>query len=92
VAVQRRTETLLVVMMTDETDAPAKNKQSIESTDLLRNELADKEEIARTDLDVLLCLFCTESATVTQQIHKTDGNASINVQDKLQNGGLNEMK
>ena len=41
VAVQRCTQTFLVEMVADETDATAKNKQSVESANLPRNQYED---------------------------------------------------
>lgn len=67
VAVQRRAEALLVEVVPDEPDAAPKYEQTVK----------------RADLDVLVRLIRGERSTVTEQVDKADGDATIDVQDEL---------
>lgn len=53
--------------MSNETNATAENEEAVE----------------RTNLDVLVCFLTGESTAVAQQVDEADGNATINVEDKL---------
>ena len=66
--VQRSPEPLLVKMMTDEPNASSKNEQAVE----------------RADLDVLVRLLGRERTAVTEQVHEADRNATVDVEDELQ--------
>ena len=65
--VQRRAESLLVKMVTNETNATTEDKQPVE----------------RPNLDVLVRLFRGEGAAVPEEIDKADGDAAVDVQDEL---------
>jgi hypothetical protein len=67
VAVERSTQALLVQMVTDESDAASEDEQTVEGT----------------NLDVLISLLGGERTTVTEEIDEADGDASIDIQDKL---------
>jgi hypothetical protein len=64
--VERSTEPLLVQMVSDESNAPTEDKQSVE----------------RANLDILVCLFGRERPTIAQQIDKAHRDASVHVQDE----------
>ena len=61
--VQRRAESLLIKMMTNETDATTE----------------DKQPVKRPNLDVLVRLFGGEGAAVPEEIDKADGDAAVDV-------------
>ena len=67
VAVERCAQPLLVKMVANETDATAKNKETVEGS----------------NLDVLVSFLASERATITEQIDEADGNATIDVEDEL---------
>ena len=68
VAVQRRTQALLVEVVANETDAAAEDEQTVE----------------RADLDVLVGFFGREGAAVAEEVDEADGDAAIDVQDELE--------
>lgn len=65
-------ESLLIKVMTDESNASSKNEQSVQGT----------------DLDVLIGFFAGESTAITEQVDEADGDASIDVQDELKRRGI----
>ena len=66
-AVERCPQALLVEMVTNEADTPSEDEQAVESS----------------NLDVLVRLLSRERARIPEEIDETDGDASINVQDEL---------
>jgi hypothetical protein len=56
-------------MVSNETDATTEDEQAIQST----------------DLDVLISLLWCESTTVSQEIDEAHGDATVNVEDELEN-------
>ena len=66
VAVQRRTETLLVEVVADETDAATEDEQTVE----------------RANLDVLVRLLRREGAAVAEQVDEADSDTAVNVEDE----------
>ena len=54
-------------MVTDETNATAKNEETVESS----------------DLDVLVSLLGSERTTVAEEINEANGDTSVDVQDEL---------
>lgn len=59
-------------MMSNEPDTPAEHEKPIE----------------RTDANVLVRLLTRERARITKEIDEADGDASVDVQDQLQNGAM----
>jgi hypothetical protein len=66
-AVEWCSESLLVEMVTNETDAAAK----------------DEETVQRANLDVFICLFPSECSTVTKKVNKADRDATVDVENEL---------
>ena len=66
-AVERRSESLLVEMVTNETDATTK----------------DEETVQRANLDIFICLFSSECSTVTEKVNKADRDATVDVENEL---------
>jgi len=54
-------------MVTNETDAASENEQTVQST----------------NLDILISLLGGEGTAVSQEIDEADGNAAIDVENKL---------
>ena len=65
--VQRCTQTLLIEVVTNETDAATKNEETIQSA----------------DFDVFVSFLWCEGTTVSQKVDEADGNTTIDVQNKL---------
>ena len=64
-------------MVANESNAPSKHKQPIQ----------------RSNLDVLLGFFRRKCTRVPEEIDKTDGNATIDIQDELgQCQGIEDIK
>lgn len=84
VTVQRSAETLLVKMVTDETDATSENEETIEGTDLKDTSVGITTIPSNeTNLDVLLSLLGGEGTAIPEKINEADGDATINIQDEL---------
>jgi len=69
VTVERRPQPLLIQVVSNETDATTEDEQAIQST----------------DLDVLVSFLWRESTTVSQEINEAHGDATVNVEDELEN-------
>lgn len=67
VAVQTGTQSLLVQVVGNETNATAEHKQTVQ----------------HTHLQVVLSLLGREGARVTEQVHEADGHGAINVEDQV---------
>jgi hypothetical protein len=67
VTVERCPESLLVKMVTNETDATTENKETVEGA----------------DLNVLVGFFTSKGAAITQEVNKADCDATIDIQDEL---------
>lgn len=65
--VQRSAQPLLVKMVTNETDGSTEHEETVQ----------------HTDLDVLIGLLWREGTTVTEKVDEADGDATIDVEDKL---------
>jgi len=73
-AVERCLQPLLVKVVTNETNAATKNKQTVKST----------------DLDVLVSLLGGKCTTITEQVNETDSNTAIDVENKLKRIPIND--
>jgi len=67
VSVKRRTEPLLVKMVSNETDATTEDEETVESP----------------NLDIFVSFFRGEGTAVAQEIDEADGDATIDVEDEL---------
>ena len=79
VTVQRRTQPLLVKVVSDEADTASENEQTIE----------------RTDLDVLVCLFRRECTRIAEQVNEAHRDTAVDIQDErvlLRGGDLLDGK
>jgi len=66
-AVERRSESLLVEMVTNEADATTK----------------DEETVQRANLDIFICFFPSECSAVTEKVNKADRDATVDVENEL---------
>jgi hypothetical protein len=66
-AVERCSESLLVEMVTNETDATTENEETIQ----------------RANLNVLVRLFPSERSTVPEEVNEADCDATIDVENEL---------
>lgn len=66
--IERSSEPLLIEMVTNETNATAKNEETVE----------------RANLNVFVGFFTGEGTTIAQKINEADSNATIDVEDKLE--------
>jgi hypothetical protein len=66
-AVKRCSESLLVEMVTNKTNATTK----------------DEETVQRANLDIFICLFPSECSAVTEKVNKADCDATIDVENEL---------
>lgn len=66
--VERSLQPLLIEVVTNETNATTENKEAVEST----------------NLDVLVSFLWSESTTVTEQVDEANGNATVDVEDELE--------
>ena len=73
-AVQWRTETLLVEVVADETDRTAEDEQAVQ----------------RADLDVLIGFLGSKCARITQEINEANGDASVNVENELKTNHMHK--
>ncbi len=64
--VKRSTQPLLVEVVSDETNATAKDEQTIQTP----------------YLDALIRLFTAKSTAIAKQINEADGNTTVNVEDE----------
>lgn len=65
--VQGRLQPLLVKMVSDKSDATTEDEETVEGT----------------NLDVFFCFFSRECAAIPEEVDEADGDATINVEDKL---------
>lgn len=66
-SVQRCTESLLVEVVSNETDAAAKDEETVEGP----------------DLDIFIGFFRGEGTTVAQEVDEANGDTAVDVKDKL---------
>jgi hypothetical protein len=66
-AIKRCSESLLVEMVTNKTNATTK----------------DEETVQRANLDIFICLFPSECSAVTEKVNKADCDATIDVKNEL---------
>lgn len=67
VAIERRLQSLLVEMVTNETNAATKNEETVEGT----------------NLDVFISLFGGEGTAIAEQVDEADSNTAVDVEDEL---------
>jgi hypothetical protein len=66
-AVEWRSESLLVKMVTNETNATTK----------------DEEAVQRANLNIFICLFPGECSAITEKVNKADCYATVDVENEL---------
>lgn len=66
-AIQTGTQSLLIQVVGDETDATAQHEQTVQDT----------------HLQIVFSLLCREGARVAEQVHEAHGYTAINVEDKI---------
>lgn len=79
--VQWCTESLLVEVVADETNAATKHEQTVQGTDLykVKSDLSRGDYERDTDLDVLVSLIWSEGTAVPEKVNKADSNATIDI-------------
>ena len=85
-SVKRGAKPLLVKVVANESNGTAEDKETVEGTNLLVNELgtdATQQVHSITYLNILFSFLCAECTTVTKQIDKADSDATVNIQDEL---------
>lgn len=85
-SVKRGAKPLLVKVVANESNGTAKDKETVEGTNLIVKELgtsATQHVNSITYLDILFSFLRAECATVTKKINKADSDATVNIQDEL---------
>lgn len=87
VAIQWCAEALLVEMVPNEADTASKNEQAVQRANLYPqwSAVAKGRGSRLTNLDVFFCLLSAECAAITEEINKAYSNATVDVQDQLDN-------
>lgn len=65
--IQAGSQTLLVKVMCDQSNASSQNEQTVQDT----------------HVEVVLGFLGAEGSAVTHQVHEADGNTSVNVKDEI---------
>ena len=85
-SVERGAESLLVKVVTNESNRTTEDEETVEGTNLIVKEFspgATQHAHPITHFNILLSFLRVECTTITEQINEADGDATIDVQDEL---------